>query len=221
MKRFFALLLAGVLLLACAACGLSANGRYFPMEGRNLSELPCDEIIRHVGEITGVSADEIFVPAANFGIQATGAFDWHGDGTVSLSFPKKRVGGIRYYGCQLRIMPGDSQFFVTDTYKVTPSDSQYKLREYLDALKYLPQERIRRLALVQPDLYSINDVAGGGIPDDGQPCVFYDINGITERRDWRIRLDVLPMIRNELDSSYEGVGSDLIHLFYVAGEACA
>jgi hypothetical protein len=215
MRRFLAFVLAGLLPLACAACG--TGGRYFSMQGSNLADLQSDEIIRRIVEITGAADDEIMAPASNFGLHVNGDFDWQMDETISLIFPKRQG----YYGCQLRIVPSDSQCFVTDTYRVTPSAPQYKLRNYLDALKYLPQEQIRGLAGMQPDLYSIDDVAGSGMPEDGQPCIFYDKNGITQRRDWQIRFDVLPMTRSEQEGSYEGIGADRMHLFYVDQEPSA
>ncbi|MCL2300197.1 MAG: M56 family metallopeptidase, partial [Firmicutes bacterium] len=200
------LVIAGIAVLFLTQ-GINKKDRYFPMQSTNLSDLQSDEIVRRVAEITGAAEDDILVPFDNFGARATGDFDWYGDGTVSLVFQKNK----RYYGCQLRIMPSEFQYFVTDTYKIESSAAQHTLREYLDALKYLPQA-----VQGQWDLFDIN-MSDGGIPNDDQPCILYDRYGLAEEGAWQIRLDVQPMVRNEQNDSHEGIGTDLLHLFYVVG----
>ena len=212
--RFFVLLLAGALLLSCAACG--SKRRYFPMQGANLADLRSDEIVWRIAEITGAADDNILASDGNFGLQVSGDFMWSFTNVIEMNLTKKTLGGSKFYRCQLQIKPDESQFFVTDIWKNSPSERQYALREYLDALKYLPQKQIRTLAPEETDLYLI-DVIEGGMPDDDQPCIFYDKDGVTERRDWLIRLDVLPTVRDEQnDGSHIGVGEDRIHLFFIA-----
>ena len=218
-RRIFALVLAGVLLLACACCGGLSN-RSFPMQGTNLSDLQPEEIIRNIVRITGATDDNIAVPVWNFisGLHVTGDFDWYMDGAISLvAFSKKRLVGTRDCSCQLHINLEDSQFYVTEPSKLTSYFTRrFDLKDYLEALKYLPQEQIRRLMGWQPDMYSINIVLMDSMPDDDKPCIFYDMNGLVEERNWQIRLDILPMKRSESDDGYAGVGEDFIHLFYAA-----
>jgi len=214
-RIFFAIGLVGILLFACAACGLS--GRYFPMEGSNLSELQTEEVIRRIVEITGAADDNIGMPSGNFGLHVTGDFDWYMDGTISMTFTKKVPSSTHDYGCQLRINLEGPQFYVIKPYRIEPFEHQYELRHYLDALKYLPQEEIRSLVQGQPDLYAI-DIMDGEIPNnDGRPRVYYDANGRTSARDWQIMLRIQPMARDELDSgAYHGEGDDCMYLFYSA-----
>ena len=193
------------------------GNRYFPMQGPNLSDLQSDEIIRRIVEITGAADDNIMVPASNFGANVTGDFDWHMDNTIAMTLTKKGLFGTRGYGCQLRVNM-DARFYVTDTSRTEASGKQYKLKDYLDALKYLPQ-----VVHGEWDLYSITTVEYekgldfAALESNDPSCIFYNKYGITQpRSDWQLTLQIQPMKRSEQNDSYEGVGSDTMHLFYVA-----
>jgi len=193
------------------------DGRYFPMQGANLSDLQSDEIIRYIVEITGAADDNIMVPVSTFGLHVTDDFDWHMDNTIAMTLSKKGLFGARSYGCQLRIMD-DSRFYVTSVGKTTPSGSQYKLKDYLDALKYLPQ-----VVQGQWDLYSINIVEYekgldfAALDSSNPSYIFYNKYGVIQpQSDWQLTLQIQPMKRSGQNDSYEGAGADTMHLFYVA-----
>lgn len=216
MKSTLALIIT-LALLACllAGCGLFINGRDIPLQGSNPADLNSDEIIRRIVEITGAADDDIFLYDTNIQFNVSGNFDWAIHNYIPVMLRKKRFGGVQYYGCQLQ-MP-ESGFFLTKTWKISDPQPQYKLYDLLDALKYLPQEQIRSRVSGQPNLYSIFITGENSLPDNTEPCIFYDRNGITERRDWRIRLVLLPMVQDEQDSStHRGVVSERMHLFFAA-----
>jgi len=231
--KYLALLSAILLLLGGASCA-GGSQKEFPMWSTKLSELRADELIRRIAEITGAAEDEIFVPrdSAFSSHNVTADFDWQGVAIVELVYYKRGLSGEKTYRSQLHISPDDSRFWLTKPYQTEtqaerPEQIYYTLRDYLEALQYLPQEQIRSLEPARPDgVYSIaieNPLIHDGIYDgaftDGQPCIFYSKSGVTENRDWQVRIDVLPMYRDESEyDTYAGVGEDRIHLFYVAGE---
>ncbi|HBD86156.1 MAG TPA: hypothetical protein DC001_01865 [Clostridiales bacterium] len=156
------------------------------------------------------------MPGDNFQLNVSDSFDWKQPATVSMFVSKNKTGGSPYYASQLRIFPDERNFRITEPHLQEPPQSQYSLKHYLEALKYLPQEHIRSLIHDNPDMYIIR-IIEGGIPDDGQPCVFYNINGLTGSNGWHIRLDVQPLHQDDDGSGYHGLGSDVIHVFYGDG----
>jgi beta-lactamase regulating signal transducer with metallopeptidase domain len=218
-KTSRAIITLAVALAAVLGVGLAldqAIDRNLPMQGVKLSDLQPEAMIRHIVQATGAKDDGIIVPGDNFQLQVSDNFDWIESATISMFILKNRTGGNPYFACQLRIFPDERKFWVTEPRRQEPPQSQYDLRHYLDALKYLPQEHIRSLTHDNPDMYLINLVEGG-IPDDNQPCVFYNMNGLADNNRWYIRLDVQPMYQDEEGSGYHGLGSDVIHVFYGDG----
>ena len=214
--RLIVLVVAFVALVAAFGIGFAGNrtiDRSFPMKDRNLADLQTDAIIIHIMQVTGAKDDAILVAIDNFQLQVSGNFDWKDSATISMFVSKNRNGGAPYFACQLRIFPDEHNLWVTKPRQQEQPQSQSDLRYYLDALKYLPQEHIKSLAEVNPDMYLIN-LTDGCVPSDNQPCVFYNRDGLTENGSWNIRLDVQPLYQNENGSGYHGFGSDLIHVFY-------
>lgn len=210
-----AVALAAVLSVGFAVDRTIAYDKSFPMQGANLSDLQPDEIIRQIVQITGAKSDSIIVPGRdNFTIQVAGDFDWQLSGAISMYVSKNKTNAGSLYSSQLRIFPDELNYFVTEPQRQEPPERQYYLRDYLNALKYLPQEHIRSLTMDNPDGYIINFI-GDGMPGDNQPCVYYDMNGMTENNNnWTIRLDIQPLYQDEDGAGYHGVGSDVIHVFY-------
>lgn len=213
------IVIVSVALVAVLSIGFAVNSaidRNLSMQGINLSDLQPDAMIRHIVQVTGAKDDSIIVPGNNFQLQVSDSFDWIESAAVSMYVSKNKTGGNPYFACQLRIFPDELKFWVTEPQQQESPQSQYDLKHYLDALKYLPQEHIRSLAHDDPDMYLINFV-DGGVPDDDQPCVFYNINGLTDNGGWFVRLDIHPLYQDKDGSGYHGFGSDAIHIFYGDG----
>lgn len=213
------ILIASVAVLAVFCIGFSVNktiDKKLTLQGINLSDLQTDEIIRHIVQVTKAKNDGIIVPLDNFELQVTDQFDWMGSPTVSMFVSKGGNGGEPCYACQLRIYADEGDCCVTAPQRQEAPQKQYLLKHYLDALKYLPQEQIRSLARGNPDGY-ILVFRGGGIVDDGQPCVFYNMNGLTGNTGWLVSFDIQPLYARKDGGGYQGLGSDVIHVFYDDG----
>ena len=210
------IVVVSVALVAVLSIGFAGNraiGRNFSMQGSNLADLQTDAVIRYIVQVTGAKDDSIIVPGDNFQLQVSDNFDWIEPATISMFITKNRIGRDSHFACQLRISPEEHHLWVTEPRQQEPPQSQYDVRHYLDALKYLPQEHIRGLTNDNSDMYMIN-LVDGGIPDDNQPCVFYNMNGLTDNGGWYIRLDIQPLYQDEDGSGYHGLGSDVIHVYY-------
>lgn len=214
---------SAIVLLAVLSVGFAMNridkiNNQFPMNGINLSDLQTDDIIQRVVQITGAKNGKVFVPSDNnFSIQVTENFDWQLGGTISFLFSKNRFGTERAYSSQLRIMANNNEFFVTSADIREIPENQYYLKDYLDALKYLPQDYIRSIVRENPDMYDIvfRDV---DYINDELPKVFYSRNGLINDNvdNWTIMFDVYPSYHSEGMSGYTSLGSDTVRLYYVA-----
>lgn len=216
-KHSRVIIIAAAVLAAALVVGFAVNGaaedKRFPMQGLNVSDLQTDALLHHIAQVLGAKREQIIVPEDNFQLQVSGNFDWMESQTVSMLISKSETGGA-FYAAQLRIFPGEHQFWVTKPQPQEPPQKYFYLGDYLDALKYLPQEQIRSLMRNNPDTYLIN-FAGNASPSDNQPCVFYDQSGVTGTNSgWSVRLDIQPGYRDADGSGYHGSGSDAIHVFY-------
>jgi len=208
MKKLFALLMTAALLLGLAACG--GKEHEFPMQGTNLADLHSGEIIHRITEFIGAEDSIIYAPVSSFGFQVNKDFVLQEGAAINIVFPKKN----RYYGCQLQIRPSETLFWLAGTWKATLPEQYCLLEDYLDALRYLPQEEIRGLTQIQADRYSINNAADD-MPDDGKPCIYYGKNGIVQQGVWKVRFLIWPLVRSNQNDGYEGNGDNALHLFYV------
>lgn len=211
------IVVVSVALAAVLSIGFLLNraiDRNLPMQGINLSDLQTDAVIRHIVEVTGAKDDRVIVPGDNFQLHVSDNFDWMEESaTISMFVSRNTIGGNPYFACQLRIFTDERNFWVTEPQRQALPQSQYDLRDYLDALKYLPQEHIRSLTHDNPDMYMIS-LADNDVPDDNQPCVFYNMNGLSDNVGWTVRLDIQPLYQDEDGGGYHGLGADIIHVFY-------
>lgn len=214
------IIIAAVALAAVLSIGLAVNrtiGRDLSMQGTNLSDLQTEALIKHIVKVTGAKDEGIIIPPNNFQLNVSGNFDWIDSATISMLISKNKMGGSPYYACQLRIFSDKQNYFITEPHGQDAPDRQYLLRDYLNALKYLPQEHIQDLMSDNPDRYIIN-IVDRGIPDDNRRCVFYNMDGLTDNSGWLIRLDVQPLYK-EAGGGYHGLGSDVVHVFYTDAES--
>ena len=214
------IMIVSVALVAVLIVGFAVNrviDRDLAMQGTNLSDLQTEALIEYIVKVTGAKDESAIIPPDNFPLHVSNNFDWIDSATISMLISKNKTGGSPYYACQLRIFSDEQNYFITEPQRQDPPDRRYLLKNYLDALKYLPQEYIQSLIADEPDMYII-DIVDSGVPDDDQRCVFYNTDGLTDNSSWIIRLDIQPLYEED-GGGYQGLGSDVIHVFYTGSES--
>lgn len=146
------------------------------------------------------------VNADNFDLQFTSDFEWANDGAIRFFYTDTDS----TYSAQLRMFHTQKQYYITERTKWVEQDQIYKLSDYLNALKYMPQEEIRKLSQ-GADGYSVLQLADG-TPSDYERVLTYSASGLKDIDGWYIHLEVLPL--HEVNGAYNGSGDEAIHLFY-------
>ena len=197
----------------CTFAGAETEQHEFPMNGENISNLDTDRILSQISKVEKLEDSSVLCVNADNFAYFTSVFDWAEDGAIRYSYEKNR----KTYSAQLRVFIEKSTYFITESQPWTEQGRIYKLKNYLDALKYLPQEEIRRLS-PDADKYLVN-CTDDGVPDDLDRVITYGAEGVAEQDGWTIHLMILPM--HEEDGAYHGTGDEVIHLFYVEQSAKA
>lgn len=191
--------------MVLAICFLtdSKGSREFPMTGRNLSDLDTDQILSGICEAEGLDdATNLNFNADNFDLMVTAAFDLDNAGAISFSYVEHQ----KTYSAQLRLFYEQNKYFVTDRSELPEQTQFYKLGDYLNALRYLPQEEIRKLS-PDADTYSIY-MRPEGTPEVYSRVLTYGKDGPGEIDGWQIHLEIQPL------QNGHGTSSDVIHVFY-------
>ncbi|MBQ5818678.1 MAG: hypothetical protein IIW32_02270, partial [Bacteroides sp.] len=115
-----------------------------------------------------------------------------------------RDGEIR--SAQLRIFPEEQEYFLTRSRPWTEQSRVYLLRNYLDAVKYLPQDQIAALC-PGADGYILHHMEEG-TPGDYDRVITYGPGGVGEIDGWYIHLQVQPL----WDGT--GTGDKVVDVFY-------
>lgn len=179
------------------------GSREFPMTGRNLSNLDTEQILSGICEAEGLDdPSSLNCNADNFDLMVTSAFDLDNAGAISFSYVEHQ----KTYSAQLRLFYEENTYFVTDRSKWPEQTQIYKLRDYLNALRYLPQEEIQALS-PDADHYSIC-IRPDGTPEDYTRVVTYEKDGAGVISGWQIHLEIQPLHNGH------GTGTDVIHVFY-------
>ena len=179
------------------------GSREFPVTGRNLSDLDTDQILSGICEAEGLEDPSVLnANADNFDMAVTSDFDLDNAGAIRFSYVEHK----KTYCAQLRLFYEENQYFVTERSKWLEQTMIYKLRDYLDALRYLPQEEIKKLS-PDADHYSIY-MRPEGTPEDYSRVVTYGKDGAGEIGGWQIHLEIVPL------KNGRGTGADVIHAFY-------
>lgn len=186
--------------------------RGFPMQGRNVADLDPQEIVEQIARIERLhDASILNVNTDQFDVLLNPDFQWVDTGTVRFFYWQNQ----QSYSAQLQLNLEDNTYTVTQPTTCPEQTTIYKLRDYLEALKYLPQEEIRRLA-PDADQFSITHVAEG-VPG-GEQCITYTSDGVGNINSWLIHLTVLPLYKTG-ENEYISSGDGFIHLFYGAQSA--
>ena len=205
-KHVFWIVAVAIIVGVVLAVGLlksPTGSREFPMTGRNLSDLDTDQILSGICEAEGLDDPSVLnTNADNFDMAVTSDFDLDNAGAIRFSYVEHK----KTYCAQLRLFYEENQYFVTERSEWLEQTKIYKLRDYLDALRYLPQEEIKKLS-PDADHYSIY-MRPEGTPEDYSRVVTYGKNGAGEIGGWQIHLEIVPL------KNGRGTGADVIHAFY-------
>ena len=216
-KPAFWIVLASVVVCAAAAVCFLTNpkaARSFPLRGENVSDMEPAQITENIAAAEGLKDGSLLcVNTDNFDLQLTSGFDWANDGAIRFFYTEKDG----TYSAQLRIFHAKKQYYVTERTKWAEPDQIYKLSDYLNALKYMPQEEIRKLSQ-NADGYSVFQLADG-TPGDYERVLTYSAGGRKDIDGWYIHLAVQPL--HNVNGAYNGSGDEAIHLFYGASLSAA
>lgn len=177
------------------------------MQGHNVADLDPQEITEQIARIERLQdASTLNVNPDQFEVRLNADFQWVDTGTVRFFYWQNQ----QSYSAQLQLNLEDNTYTVTQPTTCPEQTTIYGLRDYLEALKYLPQEEIRRLA-PDADQFSITHVAEG-IPG-GERTITYTDDGVSDLGGWFIHLVVQPLYQ-KANGGYHGTGDETIHLFY-------
>ncbi len=204
---FWIMVVAASASLVLAVCFLTdpKGPREFPMSGRNLSDLDTDQILSGICKAEGLDdGSSLNLNAGSFDLMVTSGFDLNNAGAIPFSYVQNQ----KTYSAQLRLFYEENKYFVTDRSEWPEQTQICKLRDHLDALRFLPQEEIRKLS-PDADHYSIY-MRSKGTPEDYSRVVTYDKDGPCAIGGWQIHLEIQPL------QNGHGIGADAIHAFYTS-----
>lgn len=189
--------------------------RHFSMTGNSLSDLQPLEITQSIGKIIGKDFSEIYLTPDNFGLTVSTDFSYVDSEAIRFLYD---ISDENCKAAQLRIFPDEEEFFITEPNNnwVAPNEQIFKLHAYLEALKYLPQEEISAICNAPPQRYAIELSKNDKKYNDGRQ-IFYNNDGVMEKSDWLIRLDIQPLYGTD-NGVFNGLGNDTIHVYYIASE---
>lgn len=207
---FWIVILAVITCIAVAICFLTnpAPKREFPINGSNVSELDTNRVIEMIAKTEKLDdGSQLCVNEGHCDLIFTSDFEWANDGAIQFFYMKNQ----KTYSAQLRMFHDDNKYFITDSEEWIEQVQFFKLFHYLDALKYMPQEEIRKLS-PDADGFSVY-MRKDGVPGDYERVLKYGQNGVEDIEGWYIHLEVQPL--HEVGGgAYNGSGDEVIHIFY-------
>lgn len=205
---FWIIVLAVIACVVVAVCFLTnpATSPEFVMDGHNVSNLDPQNIVSRIVKIEKLDeGSNIYMTDNDFGVQVTADFEWIYSQTIQYFYLK----GQDTYSAQLRKLPDEDTFRMTESSEWGEQSSNFLLYHYLQALKYLPQEEIRQMA--PADLYIVRHFHEGK-PSDYDRVITYSPGGTSDINSWFIHLRLEPF--HTVDGAYRGTEEGVIHLFY-------
>ena len=204
---FIALAVIACVVVICVLIDHAAE-REFPIDGNNVTDIDPDHVVEMIAEAKRLDdGSQLCVNEDNFDLMFTSDFKWANDGAIRFFYTKNH----KIYNAQLRMFHDDNTYFITDSSKWIDQKQSFKLFFYLEALKYMPQEEIRKLS-PNADGYSVY-MRNDGVPGDYERVLKYSQNGIEEIDGWKIHLEIQPLYEVP-EGGYSGSGDELIHIFY-------
>ena len=207
---FWIIVLAIITCVIVAVCFLTnpAAEREFPINGSNVSTLDTERVVELIAKAEKLDdGSQLCINEDNFDLMFTSDFEWANDGAIRFFYLKDQ----KTYSAQLRMFHDDNKYFITDSVDWGEQEQFFKLFHYLDALKYMPQEEIRKLS-PDADGFSVF-MRNDGVPGDYNRVLKYSQNGVEDIDGWYIHLEVQPLHEVE-GGAYNGSGDEVIHLFY-------
>lgn len=205
---FWVVLISVVACIALAVCLLIDPDidREFHMNGSDVSELDTEQIINMLAKAEKL--DEGSQPYVGGDIVLFDSdFTWMTDDVIRYYYFK----GQETYSGKLQMFPDKNRYFITKAEEHVKPVLIYRMSDYLNALKYMPQEEILQL---YPDAEAyVVHLISDGTPGDYEHVVTYTQNGIEDIDGWYIHLMVSPTYEAE-PSGYYGSEEELLHLFY-------
>lgn len=198
-KSGFWIILFGVLVcVAVAVCFLTdpADSRRFPIALDNVSNLEPGQIVERIRKAEGTE-DTVYVSGENVTLTVKGDFSLVREQTLSYYFYREHTP----YAAGLQISPGDNRATLTDPELCPEPDRRYLLEIFLNAVKYIPQAPVSRLAPAEG--YRITLVPEG-TPSDYARVITYDGHGVGDIDGWYIHLRLEPL----------GSGGEPVELFF-------
>ena len=202
-----------IAVLACAAlavCFLTSKktGAEFEMRGDNIADIDPDYIVSEIRKAEKLNPDaEIYTRPGGFSLDMDSDFELCDNQTIVFYF--KRQDGM--YCEQLRFFGDSDMFFLPGESRVAAPETVYLLEDYLNALKYMPKDEIRRMC-PNADLYLI-DFVGFSEAEELNRVITYSKDGVTNLGEKLIHIVIGPMHGSDEDG-YSGTGDEMIHLFY-------
>ena len=204
---FIALAVIACVVVICVLIDHVAE-REFPINGNNVTDIDPDHVVEMIAEAKRLDdGSQLCVNEDNFDLMFTSDFKWANDGAIRFFYTKNH----KIYSAQLRMFHDDNTYFITDSSKWIDQEQSFKLFFYLEALKYMPQEEIRKFS-PNADGYSVY-MRNDGVPGDYERVLKYSQNGIEEIDGWKIHLEIQPL-HEVPEGGYNGSGDELIHIFY-------
>ena len=205
---FWVVLIAMVACIALAVCLLIDPDidREFPMNGSNISELDTEQIVDRIAKAEKLNGNsQPYVGGDN--ILFASDFTWMTDDVIRYYYFKNQEA----YSGKLQMFPDKNRYLITKAEEHVKPVLIYRISDYLNALKYMPQEKIRRL-YPDAEAYVVHLISDGA-PSDYEHVITYTQNGIEDIDGWYIHLMVSPTYEAE-PGGYYGSDEELLHLFY-------
>ena len=211
---FWVIVTALVLSAVVAVCFLTDPNpsREFAMKGSNVTSLEPEALVDRILDIEDWDASNIYVNSNNFSLTVDSNFNWVDSQTIRYFFTNAR----NTYSAQLRIFPEEGKYNLTEPDEWVEEDRVFLLRYYLEALKYLPQDEIRKMAPADQYLIYLVDFQDGE-SDDQRTITYSKEIGVGEIDGWYIHLRLEPLHAEADGQGYHGYGSEVIDLYYGDG----
>ena len=199
--------------LVCILVGVSfltnpLASRSLPMSGDRIADLDPQWMVDEIAAMEGLhDGSALQVSTTSFEFFLTPEFQIRKSAVIPFFYVQNQ----EIYDAQLKLSADEGTYSVTTPTPGPWRDRFYNLYIYLQALKHLPQEEIRRLS-PDADLYCVTLVDSAAANSD-ERSVSYTDHGVQTLDGWYLHLQVQPFYEKE-DSGYHGTGEDVIDLFY-------
>lgn len=213
-----------IIVIAIGAALVDSDGRYhFSMSEKDISELDIDSILSNISKAKKLDdTSEILTDGSPIIANFDPNFNWSDfSAIISFCYTKNQ----KTYHSELNIYGGNNKYSIPkyedlyyeypiyEGYKWSENEEAHKLRDLLNALKYLPKEEIKKLA-PNADHYQV-DLQSNIPPKSNDHVINYNKDGVTKSDESKIHLTIWPMQRDKQhNNGYISNGQNLIHAYY-------